>query len=122
MKTYFNHSIQSFSSNWKKNSIFLIFTVLFLGIVYFLSQLSSVSASSLIQEEARLIITGQVFDQQGIPISEVEITALQPGMEEPLDQTESLENGVWSVTVPIESLEALEIEFVRDHFKTQTLI
>ena len=45
------------------------------------------------------IIAGKLVDSQGQPIAEALVTAEMPGVEEPLAETESQEDGNWGLVL-----------------------
>ncbi len=71
-------------------------------------------------QNGTFLITGRLVDSQAQPITAAEISALQPGQEEPLAEVESQENGAWSLQLD-DLPQDLVIEIHRPHFDSQSI-
>jgi Na+/H+ antiporter NhaD/arsenite permease-like protein len=78
-------------------------------------------AQASMQREG-FFISGELVDGQNQPVSGAQITALLPGNEQPIAETESQEDGSWTLEVTQVPEEELLVRFRRPHFKMQTFI
>jgi len=90
------------------------------GLVLLIPGKTSV-ASVTHQELVEVVIIGNVFDTQGVPVGEAEVSASTTGHAEPLAEDHSQEDGSWVLEFPERPLEDLMIEIAHPHFDTQII-
>jgi Na+/H+ antiporter NhaD/arsenite permease-like protein len=98
-----------------------LFVALGLGVILITLALSPFSASGSGDANEDYLISGRLIDGQGQPIIAAEIKAQVPGETEPLAETESQEDGSWSLALPELPKEGLVIIIERFHFEAQAL-
>ena len=70
---------------------------------------------------SNFIITGQLTDSLDQPVKGAHISALIPGNEEPLTETESRSDGTWSLELDSVPSKNLEIRVERPHYVSQSV-
>jgi len=74
-----------------------------------------------IQESNKFIIAGQLTDSLVQPVKGAHITALMPGDEESITETESRSDGTWSLELDSVPSGRLEIQVERPHYVSQSV-
>ena len=72
-------------------------------------------------QEDQFVVTGSVMDIQGQPLAEAGVALFRIGDDEPLDHTETAEEGLWSLRTSSIPDGALAIEIERLHFKSDVI-
>jgi len=72
-------------------------------------------------QESNYIIRGQLTDNLDQPVADAHVTASLSGQEEPLAETESREDGTWSLQLDTIPNGDLEIRVERPHYQPQTV-
>jgi Na+/H+ antiporter NhaD/arsenite permease-like protein len=72
-------------------------------------------------QESNFIITGQLNDSLGQPVDGAQVTASISGSKEPLTETESREDGSWSLQLNNVPSKNLKIQIERPHYVSQSL-
>jgi len=73
-------------------------------------------------QESNFIITGQLNDSLGQPVEGAHITASVSGNDQPLTETESRDDGSWSLQLNSVPSANLMIQIERPHYVSQTVI
>ena len=69
----------------------------------------------------QFVVTGEVFDVQGQPLMGAEAQLFLVGDDEPLDRTETSDEGLWSLRIPEVPDGVLVIELGRRHFMDKVI-
>ncbi len=72
-------------------------------------------------QSGNLIVAGRVLDPQGQPIVETHVYALAAGKDDPLAETESLEDGSWILLLEAVPQDGMQIVLEHPHFKNRSL-
>jgi Na+/H+ antiporter NhaD/arsenite permease-like protein len=72
-------------------------------------------------QEDQFVVTGRVMDTHGQPLAGAEVALLRIGDEEPLDRTETTEEGLWSLRTNAIPDGELAIEVERLHFRSDVI-
>jgi Na+/H+ antiporter NhaD/arsenite permease-like protein len=72
-------------------------------------------------QEDQFVVTGSVMDIQGQPLAQAEVALVRIGDDEPLAQTVTTKDGLWSLRTPSIPDGALAIEVERFHFKPDVI-
>lgn len=93
--------------------------LLLLGLLALLLVFSGSAKLAAAQSAAPLLIVGQVLDSQNTPVTAAHVTLIQPGLEEALSETETQEDGRFTLVVPVDfSTQVLAVSIERHHFAT----
>lgn len=72
-------------------------------------------------QQPNYVIAAQLLDSQQQPVVNAQVTAHMPGVEEPLAETESQEDGNWALELEEEPEAGLTIVIQRPHFQKESL-
>jgi Na+/H+ antiporter NhaD/arsenite permease-like protein len=72
-------------------------------------------------QESKFTIEGELTDSLGEPVKEAHIKAFSSGSEEPLAETESRDDGTWTLNLDTFPAESLEIQVERPHYISQNI-
>jgi Na+/H+ antiporter NhaD/arsenite permease-like protein len=81
----------------------------------------TLAAPATQEDEVELVIVGNAFDSQGVPISEAEVSAITSGLSEPLAENLSQEDGSWVLAFEERPLSDLQVVIAHPHFQTQNI-
>jgi Na+/H+ antiporter NhaD/arsenite permease-like protein len=81
-----------------------------------------VQAKQIERDDTAYIIAGRLIDRQDQPIVDAKVSTGIPGEEEPLEETESQEDGNWALMLDERPETALEITILRPHFEAETFL
>ncbi len=95
--------------------------VVVLVCLLFLIPGESMAAPAAQEKEFALVVFGQVYDPQGQPVVDARVHAIAPGGEEPVAETESLEDGSWILPFADIPTQSLELKVEHPHFEPQAL-
>ena len=73
------------------------------------------------EEPAEFVVVGRLIDSQGQPVAEAHIFGYIDYVEEPISETESQEDGSWTLGFDQVPVEDLEIVFDHAHFEPMTM-
>jgi Na+/H+ antiporter NhaD/arsenite permease-like protein len=68
-------------------------------------------------QDDQFVVTGGVLDAQSQPLVAAEVKLFAGGQDEPLDRSETSEEGLWSLHIPDVPNRVLTVEIERLHFK-----
>ena len=86
------------------------------------SLVGMVGASQVERDDQAYIIAGHLVDTQGAPIVSARVSVGQPEAEDPLDETESQEDGSWVLSLAERPDKILEISLERPHFENEKFV
>ncbi|MGB3715902.1 MAG: SLC13 family permease [Candidatus Promineifilaceae bacterium] len=96
--------------------------ILAIFILSLASAVGMVQAKQIERDDDAYIIAGRLLDKQDQPVVGGRVTAGIPGEEEPLEETESQEDGNWALMLDEQPEIHLEITIVRPHFEPETFV
>ena len=106
----------------KKPTTRQLLGMLALALLSLASVVSMVGAEQVERDDRAYIIAGRLVDKQHSPIVSAHVSVARPGSEEPLDETESADDGYWALSLSEKPDEALEIFIERAHFENENFV
>jgi len=86
------------------------------------SAVGMVRAGQIERDDRDYIIAGRLLDKQDTPVVGARVAVGIPNEEEPLEETESQEDGNWALALAERPVEPLEIIIERPHFENERFV